>query len=67
MGRLVKNIFAFATLFFCCDFSSTRVGLCMEEGGEGYSAGSREGSGRRRVCNSIGRKTEKIANDFRGE
>lgn len=28
MGGLVKSIFAFATLFFRCDFSSTRVGLC---------------------------------------
>ena len=29
MGLLVKNIFACATLFFCSDFSSTHVSLCM--------------------------------------
>lgn len=29
MGWLVKNIFAFATLFFCGDLSSTHVGLCI--------------------------------------
>lgn len=40
MGWLVKSIFAFATLFFCGDFSSTHVGLCMYGGGSGEEVGA---------------------------
>lgn len=52
MGWLVKNIFASATLFFCCDFSSTR--RLVDVGRGKWWRG-----GHRHVCNSTGRKTEK--------
>lgn len=39
MGSLVKSIFAFVTLFFCGDFSSTHVGLPIHDEGAGRARG----------------------------
>lgn len=59
MGWLVKNIFAFAILFFCCDFSSTHRFVYVRWGWELQSG---VGVG---TFVTAQRKTEKMANDFR--
>jgi len=64
MGWLVKNVFAFQTLFFCGDFSSTRVGLCMRGRGGGWgSVGVLKGQAR--VCFQQPREENReMPNDF---